>query len=53
MTPMKLNKVWLLAYRMPKNVTLEQRIAWRIEHARQFMQEDAGDAQRRDKKAKS
>lgn len=30
----KLNKEWHLAHRMPKNPTLEQRIAWHIEHKR-------------------
>jgi hypothetical protein len=34
MKPMKLNKVWHLAHRMPKNATMEQRIAWHIEHAK-------------------
>jgi hypothetical protein len=29
---MKLNKEWHLAHRMPKNATIEQRIAWHIEH---------------------
>lgn len=29
---MKLNKEWHLANPMPKNATLEQRIAWHIEH---------------------
>jgi len=31
-TVMKLNREWHLAHRMPKNATLEQRIAWHIEH---------------------
>jgi hypothetical protein len=30
----KLNKEWHLAHRMPKNPTLDQRIAWHIEHKR-------------------
>ncbi|MCW3092303.1 MAG: hypothetical protein JWP81_3372 [Ferruginibacter sp.] len=29
---MKLNKEWHLANVMPKNATLEQRIAWHLEH---------------------
>jgi len=29
---MKLNKEWHLTHRMPKNATLEQRIAWHLEH---------------------
>jgi hypothetical protein len=29
---MKLNKEWHLAHPMPKNPTLDQRIAWHIEH---------------------
>ena len=31
---MKLNKEWHLTHRMPKKPTLEQRIAWHIEHAK-------------------
>ncbi|MBL7844375.1 MAG: hypothetical protein KF846_13060 [Cyclobacteriaceae bacterium] len=29
---MKLNREWHLSHRMPKNATLDQRIAWHIEH---------------------
>jgi hypothetical protein len=29
---MKLNKAWHLTHRMPEPATLEQRIAWHIEH---------------------
>ena len=29
---MKLNKEWHLAHRMSANATLQQRIAWHIEH---------------------
>ncbi|MBS1600875.1 MAG: hypothetical protein JST75_21825 [Bacteroidetes bacterium] len=29
---MKLNKEWHLAHPMPKNPTLDQRIAWHVEH---------------------
>jgi hypothetical protein len=29
---MKLNKEWHLAHPMPKNATIEQRIAWHLEH---------------------
>ena len=29
---MKFNKEWHLAYRMPKNATMQQRINWHIEH---------------------
>lgn len=29
---MKLNKEWHLAHPMPNNPTLDQRIAWHIEH---------------------
>ncbi len=32
---MKLNKEWHLSHPMPKNPTLEQRIKWHIEQARQ------------------
>jgi hypothetical protein len=31
---MKLNKEWHQANRMPRNPTMEQRIAWHIEHAK-------------------
>ena len=31
---MKLNKEWHLAHSMPKNATIEQRIAWHLEHAK-------------------
>lgn len=31
---MKLNKEWHEAHRMPQNPTLDQRIEWHIEHAR-------------------
>lgn len=31
---MKLNKEWHQANRMPENPTMEQRIAWHIEHAK-------------------
>jgi hypothetical protein len=31
---MEINKEWHLAHRMPKNPSLEQRIAWHIEHAK-------------------
>jgi hypothetical protein len=30
---MKLNKEWHLAHPMPKKATLEQRIAWHLDHA--------------------
>jgi hypothetical protein len=30
----KLNKAWHLANRMPKNPTLDQRITWQVNHAR-------------------
>lgn len=30
----KLNKEWHLAHRMPKNATIEERIAWHIEHSK-------------------
>ena len=30
----KLNKEWHLAHRMPKNATMEERIAWHIEHSK-------------------
>jgi len=30
----KLNKEWHLAHRMPSNATLDQRIAWHLEHAK-------------------
>ncbi len=29
---MKLNKEWHLKHRMPANATIEQRIAWHVEH---------------------
>jgi hypothetical protein len=29
---MKLNKEWHLAHPMPKNATIDQRIAWHLEH---------------------
>jgi len=31
---MKLNRKWHLANKMPKNPTLDQRIKWHTEHAR-------------------
>ncbi|MBK8090360.1 MAG: hypothetical protein IPK31_22090 [Chitinophagaceae bacterium] len=31
---MKLNKEWHLKNRMPEKATLEQRIAWHLEHAK-------------------
>lgn len=31
---MKLNKEWHLKHPMPEKATLEQRIAWHIEHAK-------------------
>ncbi len=31
---MKINKEWHLANKMPKNPTLDQRVKWHIEHAR-------------------
>ena len=30
----KLNKEWHLANRMPKNATIEERIAWHLEHSK-------------------
>ncbi len=30
----KINKEWHLAHKMPKNPTLDQRVAWHLEHAR-------------------
>ena len=30
----KLNKEWHLAHRMSKNATIEERIAWHIEHSK-------------------
>ena len=30
----KLNKEWHRANRMPKNATIEERIAWHIEHSK-------------------
>jgi hypothetical protein len=32
MKTQKINKDWHLANRMPKNATLDERIAWHIEH---------------------
>ena len=29
---MKINKEWHLKHKMPKNPTLDQRIAWNLEH---------------------
>jgi hypothetical protein len=34
MATSKLNAAWHRAHPMPKNATLDQRIAWHIEHAR-------------------
>lgn len=31
----KFNKVWHQSHKMPKNATLQQRIDWHIEHAKQ------------------
>jgi len=31
---MSINKVWHLSHIMPKNPTLDQRIEWHLEHAR-------------------
>lgn len=31
---MKINKEWYLANKMPKNPTLDQRVKWHVEHAR-------------------
>jgi hypothetical protein len=31
---MKLNKDWHLAHPMPKNPTMEQRIAWHLQHVK-------------------
>ncbi len=31
---MKTNKEWHQAHRMPANATLDQRVAWHLEHAR-------------------
>jgi hypothetical protein len=31
---MKLNREWHAAHRMPRNATLDQRIAWHLEHAK-------------------
>ena len=31
---MKLNKEWHLQHRMPKNPTMDERIAWHIEHTK-------------------
>lgn len=30
----KLNKEWHLTHRMPKNATIEERIAWHLEHSK-------------------
>ncbi len=30
----KLNREWHLSHRMPKNPTLEQRLEWHVEHAK-------------------
>ena len=30
----KLNKEWHLAHRMPENATIEERIAWHLEHSK-------------------
>jgi len=30
----KLNKEWHLAHRMSKNATIEERIAWHLEHSK-------------------
>ena len=30
----KLNKEWHLAHQMPKNATIEERIAWHLEHSK-------------------
>jgi len=30
----KLNKEWHLAHRMPENATMEERIAWHLEHSK-------------------
>jgi len=34
MTVSKLNREWHLSHRMPKNPTLEQRLEWHLEHAK-------------------
>jgi len=34
MTVSKLNREWHLSHRMPKNPTLEQRLEWHVEHAK-------------------
>jgi hypothetical protein len=31
---MKINKEWHLGHKMPKNPTLDQRVNWHVEHAR-------------------
>jgi hypothetical protein len=31
---MKINREWHLKHRMPKNPTIEERIAWHLAHAR-------------------
>jgi hypothetical protein len=30
----KLNKEWHLTHRMPENATIEERIAWHLEHSK-------------------
>ena len=30
---MAINKEWHLAHKMPKNPTLDQRVAWHLDHA--------------------
>lgn len=32
---MSINAVWHLANKMPKNPTLNERVAWHVEHAKQ------------------
>ncbi|MFZ2025689.1 MAG: hypothetical protein WAV30_00145 [Microgenomates group bacterium] len=32
---MSINATWHLANKMPKNPTLDERVAWHVEHARQ------------------
>ena len=31
---MKINKEWHLKHKMPKNPTIEQRMAWHLEHSK-------------------
>jgi hypothetical protein len=31
---LKLNKEWHMAHQMPKNATIEERIAWHLEHSK-------------------